>query len=87
MESLTNENWSQREEGVGVMNTWPGGTRKALNQDDHERWNASHYPGTRQICTVCVVPTTFCEEDGYFDDDMQPYCFECALTHGLRGEW
>ena len=29
-------------------NTWPGGVRKALHQDEHERWNASHYPGTRQ---------------------------------------
>ena len=29
-------------------NTWLGGVRKALHQDEHERWNASHYPGTRQ---------------------------------------
>ncbi len=70
-----------------MENSWPGGRRHAMSQDQHGKWNSTHYPGTLQLCSDCGDPTTFCEEDGYFDDDMQPYCFECALTHGLRGEW
>jgi len=68
------------------MNTWPGGKRHAMNQSEHERWNAIHYPGTLQICCTCDEPTTFCEEDGYFDEDGEPYCFECATKHGLRDD-
>ena len=47
------------------MNTWPGGKRRALSQDEHERWNANHYPGTRQICPRCDQPTGRCEEDSH----------------------
>lgn len=67
-------------------NSWPGGRRHAMSQDQHEKWNSTHYPGTLQLCSDCGEPTTFCEEDGYFDDEMEPYCFECALKHGLRDE-
>jgi len=68
-----------------MRNEWPGGYRHAMDQSDHERWNASHYPGTRQICHNCGAPTGFCEEDGYHDDDGYPYCDECATEAGLKG--
>ena len=41
------------------MNTF----KKSLSQCDHEKFNASHYPGTRQICSICDEPTGRCEED------------------------
>lgn len=59
------------------MNTWPGGRRKAMHQSDHEKWNASHYPGTRQLCTNCDEPTGRCEDDSLFIEDDGPYCEEC----------
>jgi len=62
------------------MNTWPGGIRHAMHQSDHERWNASHYPGTRQLCVECDDPTGRCEDDSiYADDDREigPLCVEC----------
>lgn len=65
-------------------NTWPGGERRPLSQDEHEAWNASNYPGTRQICCKCNEPTGYCEEDGIFDEDGEPYCKDCATSHGLR---
>ena len=34
--------------------------------DEHECWNASHYPGTRQLCCECEEPTGRCEEDSLF---------------------
>lgn len=61
-------------------NSWPGGARRALTQSEHERWNASHYPGTRQMCVRCDEPTGRCEEDAiYLDDDGEdgPICEEC----------
>jgi hypothetical protein len=61
-----------------MKNTWPGGNRHAMNQDDHEKWNYSNYPGTRQICSVCEAPTGFCEEDGYLDEKTgEPLCQDC----------
>lgn len=60
-----------------MSNTWPGGKRRALTQDEHEAWNATHYPGTRQICIRCGVPTGRCEEDQLSDDDGLPYCEAC----------
>ena len=65
------------------MNTWPGGNRHAMSQDDHETWNQQHYPGTLQLCYNCDDPTTFCEEDGIFDDAGNAYCQDCAIGAGL----
>jgi hypothetical protein len=59
------------------MNTWPGGKRHAMSQSEHERWNASHYPGTRQLCTECDAPTGRCEDDSLFVDERGPLCEEC----------
>lgn len=59
-------------------NTWPGGHKHAMSQDEHEKWNSSNYPGTRQICSVCEEPTGFCEDDGYLDEDTwDPLCRDC----------
>lgn len=59
------------------MNTWPTGTRHAMYPDDHERWNASHYPGTRQLCERCEQPTGRCEEDAIRSEDGAILCEEC----------
>ncbi|TXH49470.1 MAG: hypothetical protein E6Q97_22650 [Desulfurellales bacterium] len=58
-------------------NTWPGGYRHAMHQSEHERWNASHYPGTRQLCSMCDEPTGRCEDDTIWSKDEQPICAEC----------
>lgn len=65
------------------MNTWPDGKKRALTQAQHEAWNARNYPGTRQICCKCDEPTENCEEDGIFDDDGNPHCYDCAIGCGL----
>lgn len=62
------------------MNTWPAGHRHAMDQSAHESWNASHYPGTRQLCSRCESPTGRCEDDSlYADEDHEggPLCEEC----------
>ena len=62
------------------MNEWPGGKRHAMYQSEHEAWNASHYPGTRQLCSECETPTDRCEDDSlYSDEDCQvgPLCEDC----------
>jgi hypothetical protein len=64
------------------MNTWPGGRKRALSQDEHEAWNSYNYPGTRQLCVECNTPTGRCEEDSiyldYEDGDYYgPLCEEC----------
>ena len=60
------------------MNTWPKGRRHAMHQSEHERWNASHYPGTRQLCSKCDEPTGRCEDDSiYLEDGTGPLCEEC----------
>ena len=60
------------------MNTWPSGRRHAMSQSEHNEWNAMHYPGTRQMCTVCDQPTERCEEDTlYVDDPNEALCKEC----------
>ena len=65
------------------MNTWPGGGRKALNQSVHNWWNANHYPGTRQLCSICQQPTDRCEEDmltvsdNYGRGENDPLCETC----------
>ncbi len=67
-----------------MKNTWPGGYRHAMHQDEHERWNASNYPGTRQICASCGEPTGRCEEDGHFNADGEALCEECFATEGTQ---
>lgn len=59
------------------VNTWPGGKRRAMTQDEHARWNAQHWPGTRQMCAACGEPTSFCEDEGYYRDDGEPLCEAC----------
>lgn len=60
------------------MNTWPGGERHAISQGDHERWNDTHYPGTRQLCSKCDVPTGRCEDDSIYTEGGEgPLCLEC----------
>jgi len=66
-------------------NSWPGGHRRAMYPSEHEAWNASHYPGTRQICVECGEPTGHCEEDGSRNDDGEPLCDECAAKHAAEG--
>ena len=58
------------------MNTWPGGTRHAMDQAQHARWNAQHYPGTLQVCCRCEQPTGRCEEDA-IDTLLGPICETC----------
>ena len=60
------------------MNTWPSGRRHAIHQSVHEAWNAQHYPGTRQMCSLCNEPTGRCEADAiYLEDGSGPLCEEC----------
>ena len=65
------------------MNTWPGNIRRAMSQNEHEAWNASNYPGTRQICCNCEEPTGRCEEDSMYSDDGEgPFCECCYCVFG-----
>lgn len=59
------------------MNTWPGGFRHAMYQDQHEKWNSNHYPGTKQLCSICESPTGRCEEDSMYNEDGNVICEEC----------
>lgn len=60
------------------MNTWPGGKRHAMYQDEHSAWNEKNYPGTRQLCAQCDSPTGRCEDDSLFTDEGDgPFCPEC----------
>jgi hypothetical protein len=61
-----------------MSDSWPEGSRHAMSQADHERWNAKHYPGTRQLCTECNEPTGRCEEDAIYRLDAGPLCEGCA---------
>lgn len=70
---------AQRAEG-GDVNTWPDGNRRAMDQSEHEAWNSSNYPGTRQLCHQCGDPTGRCEEDGLWNDDGEPLCEECYVN-------
>jgi len=48
------------------------------HQSEHEAINAREYPGTRQLCCVCDLPTGRCEEDAiYLTDGTGPLCVEC----------
>lgn len=66
------------------MNTWPNGKRKALDQAEHENWNASNYPGTRQLCDICGDPTGRCEEDCFITDDGEVLCEDCFNEYQQR---
>ena len=59
-------------------NTWPGGYRHAMEQSAHEAWNASSYPGTRQLCVECDGETGRCEEDAiHTEEGHGPLCLQC----------
>ncbi len=60
-----------------MSNEWPGGKRHAMTQDEHERWNSSHWPGTRQLCSKCGDSTGRCEEDSLSRSDGEPLCETC----------
>ena len=65
-----------------MTNTWPGGTRHAMSQSEHEEWNASNYPGTLQLCDICDKPTGRCEDDSIFCGcDAGPFCEGCWAGH------
>jgi hypothetical protein len=69
-----------------MSNTWTDGHRHEMFQADHERWNASHYPGTRQLCSKCEEPTGRCEDDSlYSEDESGPFCEACWTDLEARG--
>jgi hypothetical protein len=55
-----------------------------MDPSAHEAWNASNYPGTRQMCVECDEPTGRCEEDSIFVGDMGPLCLDCERVALLR---
>jgi len=62
------------------MNTWPNGYRHAISQCEHEKWNSTHYPGTRQLCVLCDAETGYCEEDAIYlsdEEETGPLCEDC----------
>ena len=65
-------------------NSWPDGFRHAMYPDEHEKWNANHYPGTRQLCFQCEAPTGRCEEDSHYDEDRNPLCEECWENESIE---
>jgi hypothetical protein len=69
-----------------LRNSWPGGYQHAMHQLEHKSWNASHYPGTRQLCSICEQPTGRCEEDSMRSHSGEPLCEECNMTHGRDGD-
>lgn len=44
---------------------------------EHDQHNATHYPGTRQMCVECDEPTERCEDDAIYNDDGEPICWGC----------
>jgi glucose/arabinose dehydrogenase len=64
------------------MNTWPKGYRHAILPSEHEEWNRSHYPGTRQLCSECGQPTGRCEDDTIFNESDEPICEDCYELKG-----
>lgn len=59
-------------------NTWPGDYRHVMDPGEHEKWNAKHYPGTLQLCSICDEPTGRCEDDTIWSKDGDPLCEGCA---------
>lgn len=68
------------------MNTWPNGIKRAITQSEHEAWNATNYPGTRQLCSKCDEPTGNCEEDSLSIDGESVLCNECYIKLGGTNE-
>jgi hypothetical protein len=67
------------------MHTWPGGHRHAMLQAEHKEWNRTHYPGTRQLCSICGQETGRCEEDSmYTDEGNGPLCIGCYHEESSR---
>lgn len=63
---------------------WRG---KVHDQCTHERINAQHYPGTRQLCMRCDQPTGRCEDDSiYTEDGDGPICEECYEAAAAAAE-
>jgi len=63
---------------MSTQNTWPQGIRRALEQDEHERWNSYNYPGTLELCCDCGEVTGRCDEDNIFTEKGHgPLCIEC----------
>lgn len=62
------------------MNKWPDDTRRAMTQAEHAHWNASNYPGTRQLCVNCDGVTGRCEEDSIYYEGHGPLCEECQAV-------
>jgi hypothetical protein len=67
-----------------TTNTWPGGRRHAMYQDEHVAWNLNNYPGTLQLCIVCEEPTGRCEDDELYIEDEGPLCEECYKKQCLE---
>lgn len=64
-------------------NAWPSWFRNAMNQSDHNEWNATNFPGTRQLCEECGEITERCEEDSLIlDNDYGPLCWACFCELG-----
>ena len=63
---------------MSTSNEWPGGRRHAMDQGEHEAWNRTHYPGTRQLCAQCEEPTGRCEDDSIYTENGEgPLCVDC----------
>jgi len=56
---------------------------KLRSPSEHAAYNATRYPGTRQLCFLCDEPTERCEEDELYATDDQgyrnigPLCLRC----------
>ncbi len=77
---------------MSAGNSWPGGFRHGMLQSEHDAWNATHYPGTLQLCSVCEEPTGRCEDDTIFSEDEEPLCETCyaaanEATEGSTDEY
>ena len=49
----------------------------AMYPFQHEAYNATHWPGTRQLCELCGEPTGRCEDDSIFIGEKVA-CEDCA---------
>jgi formylmethanofuran dehydrogenase subunit E len=55
----------------------------ARTQAQHKAFNATHYPGTRQLCDNCGEPTERCEEDAltYNGKTLCSFCYDQCLRN------
>jgi len=51
---------------------------------EHEEYNSKNYPGTRQLCINCELPTERCGEDSLFEGDTGPLCEDCLDDISLK---